>query len=566
MLNFTKIPRLARSLSRLVEIVRTLAKYGLADTIGRLDYRFVNRWTSGTELARLSTETREARIRLVLTELGTTFIKFGQVLSTRPDLIGAALANELAKLQADVPADSFATTQTTIEKELGSPIGELFAEIVTIPIASGSIGQVHRATLPNGRRVAVKVQHPDILRRIADDLVILHELASLAEQYLPEFRIYRPIALVTEFERVLSRELDFHRELRHLQLFRQAFASDSTVRFPEPFPSLSTSRVLTMEFFDGIPFTRPDLIKAAGGNFEDLARRGTRAFIDMIFRDGFFHADPHPGNLMYLTPSADCPIGAIGLLDVGMVTRLDERLRERIERAFAAAVRQDSLAITDLIIQVGDVPHRFDPAPLDAEVSEQLAYYHGMAFEQFQLGTALNDLIEAIRRYRIILPAPLAMLLRVMIMLEGTGRMLEPHFNLVEMLQPYQRTMVMKKLSPRRMWRRLAALGSDWDDLLRQFPRQLGSMYRLLQRQEIGVQLMHRHLEPSVNRVVFGLMVSALFVGSSMLWAFRAPPVLADVSVFGVIGCFASGLLGYHLFRAIQHSGHLEEPEDRPRQ
>lgn len=561
MLNFTKVPRLARSLSRLVEIVRTLAKYGLADTMSRLDYRFVSRWTSGTEVARLSTETREARIRLVLTDLGTTFIKFGQVLSTRQDLIGPILGSELSRLQADVPADTFAITRATIEAELGRPIAELFSEFAPIALASGSIGQVHRATLLNGRRVAVKVQHPDIVRRIADDLVILNELAQLAEQFLPDFRIYRPIALVAEFERVLIRELDFRRELRHLQLFRQAFAADVTVRFPEPFPTHSTSRVLTMEFFDGIPFSRPGEIEAAGGNFADLARRGTAIFLDMIFRDGFFHADPHAGNLMFLPPSAECPIGIVGLLDVGMVARLDEKLRERIERAFGAVVRQDSGTITELIVQVGDVPLRFDPSALAAEVAEQLAYYRGMPLEQFQFGAALNDLTEAIRRYQIMLPAPLALLLRVMIMLEGTGRLLAPRFNLMELLEPYQRKAALKKFSPRRVWRRFAGVGSDWDDLFRQFPRQISSIFRLLQRQEIGVQLMHRHLEPSVNRVVFGLLVSALFVGSSMLWAFRAPPVLADISIFGIVGCFTSGILGYHLFRAIQHSGHLEEHE-----
>jgi ubiquinone biosynthesis protein len=486
-------------------------------------------------------------------------------LSTRQDLIGAVLGSELARLQADVPADDFAITRATIETELGRPLADLFADFVPVPLASGSIGQVHRAILPDGRHVAVKVQHPDIVRRIADDLVILSELARLAEQFLPEFRIYRPIALVAEFERVLNRELDFRRELRHLQLFRHAFAADTTIRFPEPHATLSTSRVLTMEFFEGIPFSRPDEITAAGGNFSDLAHRGARVFLDMIFRDGFFHADPHPGNLMFLPPSTECPAGAIGLLDVGMVARLDERLRARIERAVGAVVRCDPSTLTELIVQVGDVPIRFNPVTLEAEVSEQLAFYRGMPLDQFQFGIALNDLTEAIRRYRIMLPAPLAMLLRVLVMLEGTARQMAPGFNLMELLEPYQRKMVLKKLSPRRMWRRLAAVGRDWDDLVRELPRQVGSIFRMLQGQELGVQLIHRHLEPSVNRVVFGLLVSALFVGSSMLWAFKAPPVLAEVSVFGVIGCLVSGLLGYHLFRAIQHSGHLEEPDDRLR-
>jgi ubiquinone biosynthesis protein len=513
-------------------------------------------------MARLSEETREARIRLAFTELGTTFIKFGQVLSTRRDVIGPALGDELEKLQSKVPADPFEVTRATLEAELKRPLGELFASFEQEPLASASIGQVHGATLPCGRRVAVKVQHHGITKKIEDDLAILAELASLAERFVPELRSYRPVKLVAEFERSLTRELDFHRELRHLQLFRQAFATDKTIVFPEPIPTHSTGRVLTMELLDGIPFNRPDELRAAGANFEKLAQRGARVFLDMVFRDGFFHADPHPGNVLYIRPSPDCPEGCIGLLDAGMVGRIDDRLRERIERGVAAALNHDSVTVTDLIVQIGEVPAHFDAAALQGEVADQLAFYHGMPLEQFQLGTALNEMTEAVRRYHIMLPPTVALLLRMLVMLEGTGRMLSPAFNLVELMEPYQRKLVMKKLSPRRVWHRLSDAISDWDDLIRNLPQHVGTMFRMLQRQEMGVQLVHRHLEPSVNRLVFGLMVSALFVGSSMMWAFGAPPLLAGASAFGVAGCVTSTVLGYRLFRAIQHSGRLEETDD----
>ncbi len=561
MINLTDIPRLARSAGRLAEITRTLAKYGLADALARLDSKFVLRWTVGAGLRRLSEGTREARIRLALTELGTTFIKFGQVLSTRRDLVGPALGDELTLLQSHVPADPFEVTRATVEAELGQPIEKLFAQFEPAPLASASIGQVHRAALPDGRNVAVKVQHPDITRRVADDLSILAELAVLAELYLPDFRAYRPVAVVGEFERVLMRELDFRRELRHLQMFRQAFRGDPGVRFPEPLPHLSTGRVLTMELFDGVPFNCPDEIRRAGGDFADLARRGSKVFLDMIFRDGLFHADPHPGNVFYLPPTPERPAGAIGLIDAGMVGRLDDRMRQRIDRGVSAVLLKDAVTITDLIVQVGDVPLRFDAAALESEVAEQLAYYHDMPLEQFELGTALNELTEAIRRFHVVLPAPLALLLRVLVMLEGTGRRLAPDFNLVELLEPYKKAGVWKKLSPKRALRRLMGAVTDWDDLVRGLPRQLGSVLRMLQRQELAVQLSHRHLEPSVNRLVFGLMVSALFVGSSMLWALKAPPLWNDISLFGAFGCTVSAVLGYHLFRAIQHSGKLEDRE-----
>jgi len=562
MIDFTSIPRLARSLGRLVEIARTLTKYGLAGALARLDYRFVKRWTRGTELARLSTETREVRIRLALTELGPTFIKFGQVLSTRRDLIGSTLAEELTKLQSEVPADSLAIARATIETELGRPIAECFATFEPAPLASASIAQVHRATLGNGHQVAVKVQRPDIARRIADDIGILAELAILAERFLPDLRLYHPVSLVAEFERVITRELDFRRELRHLQLFRQAFASDDCIVFPEPIPSLSTGRVLTMDFLDGIPFNRLNDLRAAGADFDALARHGARVFLDMVFRDGFFHADPHPGNILYLRPTAARPEGMIGLLDVGMVGRISDRMRDHIERALAAVISKDAPALTEQIIQVGEIPTHFDPTALEAEVADQLAFYHGMPLQQFQLGSALNELTDAIRRYHIVLPPTLALVLRVLVMLEGTGRMLAPSFNLVELLEPYKRSVIRKKLSPKRVWRKLAGVIGDWEDLIRVLPRQLSNVLKMLQRQEMGIQLLHRHLEPSVNRLVFGVMVSALFVGSAMLWAFDAPPRIAGASVFGVLGCAVSAFLGFHLFRAIQHSGRLEDYDE----
>ena len=558
-LDLASIPQLARNLTRVVEIVRTLAKYGFADAVVRLDPGFVRRWAARTEIVRLSQLTFEARVRLVLTELGTTFIKFGQVLSTRRDLVGSALADELAELQGNVPADPFEVTRDTIEKELGRPVPEVFPHFDPVPLASASIGQVHRATLHDGRQVVVKVQHPGITRRVENDLSIMAELAGLAERFLPDLRAYRPVAVVDEFRRVLLRELDFRRELRNLQLFRQAFAADPGVAVPEPYPAFSTGRVLTMDFLDGVPFTHLGKVKSAGGDLDDLAARGAHVFLAMIFRDGIFHADPHPGNLLYLPADPAHPRGRIGLLDVGMVGRVDARLRDRIERGVTAAVRRDAATVTDLIVQVADVPPRLDTDALEGEVAEQLAYYWGMPLDQFQLGTALNDLTDAVRRFHVMLPAPLAMLLRVLVILEGTGRRLSPQFNLVALLEPYTRALVMKKLSPRRVVRQLMADLREWDDLLRGLPRQVTALFRQFSRQEVAVQLVHRHLEPSVNRMVFGLMVSALFLGSAIMWAAKAPPLLWEISIFGAVGCLSAVVLGHHLFRAIQNSGRLEE-------
>lgn len=552
-IDITAIPQLARNLNRVVEIAGILAKYGLADWLDRLDTRFLRRWTKHTALQTLTEMSHEQRVRLAFTELGTTFIKLGQMLSTRRDLIGPALANELAHLQSDVPGDPFEQTKKTIESELKKPLTELFAKFDDVPLASASIGQAHRAWLPDGREVVVKVQHPDITSRVENDLSILAELAGLAEEYLADVRAYRPVQVVAEFQKVLRRELDFRRELRHLQIFNKNFAKDDTVRFPVPLPELSSEKVLTMTYLKGLPLGKLGFAISTGLDADELARRGARAFLDMIFRDGFYHADPHPGNILVM------PDGVIGLLDAGMVGRVDEKLRSQIERAMVAVLANDAASMTDLIMQVGEVPPHFDPTSLQSEVADQLAFYWGMPLDQFNLGAALDELTEAIRRYHILLPAPLAMLLKVLVMLEGTARILSPTFNLVEVLEPYRKQFVRRRLSPKLLMRRFLIAARDWDEVLQALPRLTRDLMTFARRQEFAVQLQHQHLEPSVNRLVFGMMTSALFVGSALLWASKAPPTLGDVSVFGCIGCLVSGVLGFRLFRAIQKSGKLED-------
>src|SRR5581483_289168 len=498
-IDLTSIPQLARNLNRVVEIARILAKYGLADWFGRVDAGFLRRFVRHIPLHSLTGLSHEARVRLAFTELGTTFIKLGQMLSTRPDLIGPALTAELTSLQADVPADPFAVTRQTVEAELGKPIAELYARFDEAPAASASIGQVHRAALPDGREVVVKVQHPDIARRVQTDLAILAELARLAEEYVSELRPYRPTAVVAEFKRVLTRELDFRRELRHLQVFNKNFAADPTVKFPTPVPGLSTGRVLTMEYLAGTPLAKVGDARAAGLDPDELARRGARVFLEMIFRDGFYHADPHPGNVLVMDG------GVIGLLDCGMVGRVDDRLRGQIEAGMVAVMANDPATVTDLVMQAGEVPPHFEPADLQTEVAEQMAFYWGMPLDQFQLGAALEELTDAVRRSHILLPPPAALLLKVLVMLEGTARLVNPTFNLVEVLEPYRRRFVMRRLSPRRLARRLLGAMRDRDEVMSGLLRRVSAPMQFARRQQFAVQLQHQHLEPSVNRLVFGM-------------------------------------------------------------
>ena len=552
-IDLTSIPQLARNLNRVGEIVRISAKYGVAHGFDKLDRKFLRRWVSRTSLAPLTNANYETRIRLALTELGTTFIKLGQMLSTRRDLVGPEMADELSLLQANVPADSFEVTKATVEAELGQPLEVLFARFDEKPLASASIGQVHRATLHDGREVAVKVQHPDISGRIENDLQILTELAGLAESYLSDFRPYRPVKLVEEFQRQMLRELDFRREMRHLQIFARNFIKDETVHFPVPFPEFSTGRVLTMEYLLGTPLIAVPQALVETPPPAELAERGARVFLDMIFRDGFYHADPHPGNIMVLGD------GRLGLFDVGMVGRVDDRLRSQIESAIVAIMTNDAASLTDIVTIVGDTPPNLDVSALQLEITDQLAFYWGMPLDQFQLGVALTELTDAVRRFHVLLPPSLALLMKVIVILEGTARLLNPTFNLIEVLEPYRKKIVRRRFNPRRMLRRLLNAAQDWDEVAANLPRAMRDLMALTRRRQFAVQLQHQHLEPSVNRLVFGLIISALFLGSAVMWAAKAPPLIADISIFGALGCTVSTVLGFRVFRAIQHSGKLEE-------
>lgn len=548
-MKITTIPQVYRNANRWREILTILSKYGLAGWISRFDLplKGVLKNRDGEALAHLS---RETRIRMAIEELGPTFIKLGQILSTRPDQVGTPLAQELQKLQTEVPHDDATTVRETIESELGQTIEELFIDFDTSPIASASIGQVHRARLPNGDDVVVKVQHAGIRRRMEVDLDILAGLAQLAER-IPDFQPYRPEATLVEFRRVVRRELDFAREARNLELFAHNFSRSANVRIPRFYAELSTSRVLTMEWLDGLKICDPAVRELANVDCSLVARHGAEMYLEMIFHHGFYHGDPHPGNLIVMSD------GAIGLLDFGMVGRLDDSVREEIEDVLMAIVSHDAQQLTSLVIRIGAVPAGLDEAALSVDLSEFVAHYANQPVDAFDLGGALTEMVEIIQRYHIALPASMAMLIKVLVMLEGTAQMLEPNFSLMELIQPYQKKMMLRRLSPARQMRKMRRIYAEVEQLVEILPRRLRDILKQVDAGQFDVHLDHRGLEPSVNRLVLGMLTSALFLGSSLMisqdvWLFHG------VSVPGTLGVSLSAFLGWRLLRAISKSGRLD--------
>ncbi len=375
------IPQIYRHLNRWYEIIAVLSKYELAAWIGRLGPDFAKdllKAPGGTPIARHPWETR---VRLALSELGPTFIKLGQLLSTRPDVTGITLSEELQQLQANAPADPPAAVRKTIEAELKLPLEKLFAEFDQTAMASASIGQVHRARLHSGEQVVVKVLHTDIEKKVAVDMEILAGLAQLAEM-VPEYQNYRPRAIAAEFQRAMRRELDFGRELRNLQQFAHDFRDNPTVHIPRPHPELSTKRVLTMELVEGVKLSQLAQSPPPGAVPDVIAHRGASICLKMIFDHGFYHADPHPGNILVMDDMV------IGLLDFGMVGRIDERLLEDIGEILLALGDQDAEHLTSLITRVGKAPIDLDRSSLTLDVTDFLAHYASQPLDQFDLSGA----------------------------------------------------------------------------------------------------------------------------------------------------------------------------------
>jgi ubiquinone biosynthesis protein len=563
-MKISSIPQIYRNVRRGTEIISVLSRYGLADWISRFNLDFVKDQLKARDGEAIARHPREARIRMALTDLGPTFIKLGQLLSTRPDLVGREQANELSKLQSDVPADPPEAIRRIVESELGQPIEELFAEFSDEPIASASIGQVHAARLLSGEQVVVKVQHDKIERTVREDLEVLTGLAQLAES-IPEFKRYRPATTVAEMARTLRRELDFGREERNLLQFAGQFHNIPTVRIPKPVEELCTPRVITMERLDGVKLSDTRQLVAEGGDLSIVAQRIAELYLEMIFSHGFFHADPHPGNIVVL------PGNVIGLLDFGMVGRIGERLREDIEEMLFAIVGQDVTILTSLIKKVGTAPPGLDEGALAIDIADFVGHYATQSLDHFDLAGALNDMFDIIHRFGVTLPPQVSILIKALVVLEGTTKQLSPGFSLMEVMQPFHRKMVLKRMSPSRQIKKMRRMYFEVEQLVEILPRRITEILAQIQSGKFDIHLDHRRLGPSINRLVLAMMASSLFLGSALLLSQQVPPVLFPegtyigglhkVSLLGMTGCIVSIMVGFRLLLAIAKSGRLDRQD-----
>ena len=546
-----RFARTTRSVKRFERIARILARYGLADWLGESSPEYLRKHFVAADGQHVSELPGPVRLRMALTELGPTFIKLGQMLSTRSDLIGPELAHELASLQADTPPDPPDVVRTVVEEDLGRAIDEVFADFDFQALASASIGQVHLATLRGGSDVIVKVQHQGIDQIVGDDLDILTSLAQLAEKNSAELRMYRPTAIVAEFRRTLLREMDFEVELSNLRQFLRNFDKQPNVVFPRPHPELSTRRLLVMDRMPGYSIADLERLDEDGvdrGQFTDVF---TRVMLDMLFRDGFYHADPHPGNVFHVPPER------LGLLDCGKVGYVDDQTQESFTNIMQAMMVGDARQLADEFVQIADTPPDLDRDALAADVGEFLAEFRGQADAPLNLTTLFNTMFAVIRSHRLVIPARMALLFLVVMQMEGTARQLNPSFSLMDALQDYRLDLLRQRVSPDRISRQMMRVYRDWSRLGKAVPREIAELLTLVRTGQLEVKVSHTGRDRQVNRGLLTLLIAATLLASGIILALAALPLHHGASLIGVIGLVVAAILALVLLRAIWKSGGL---------
>ncbi|MDB5385590.1 MAG: ubiB [Planctomycetaceae bacterium] len=551
--------RILRSLGRSREIATVLLNYGFGDVVERLGLIRYLQWGRRILFRRRNVPeprlTRPQRIRLALEDLGPTFIKFGQVLSTRPDLVPADLICELAKLQESVPSFSVEKAIETLETELGDSVDRLFLSFDRQPLAAGSLGQVHRARHLNGTFLAVKIRRPNVVRDVERDIELMLELAILIERHLPESRVFEPVGLVTQFARSIRREMNFIREARTLDEFARLFKNDSTLVVPIVFWELSGETIITMEYLDGFKVSDRIGMFAVNLKLPELAANGAKIFLKQVFEFGLFHGDPHPGNVRIMRD------GRIGLIDFGMVGRLEDERREQLVDIFLSISQRDVKRAVELVLTVGRPSGDVDRSLLQADVRDFIETYYGLSLERVKMGKLLSDFVLILSNHSIRYPADLMLLIRATVTLDGLGRDLDPEFNLALYLAPFVKRMIRDRYNPRRMAHRMLENSGRIFEAVQDVPMQLERTLQKLNRDEIKILLEHRNLDYLVteldrsgNRIVIGMVMSALIVASALIvrtgTAFNSSWLTIPAFVL-------SSLLGIWLIYGIFRSGRL---------
>jgi len=556
------IGRTYRHLNRYHRILQVLFKYGFEDLIDRLHIdqylesglQMINR-KPRPQVQRFS---RQERLRMAMEELGPTFVKLGQLLSTRPDFIPPEYLSELAKLQDKVPPFSYEEVVAIFKEELGSDPEELFTRFDQTPLAAASIGQVHRATMKDGAEVVVKVQRPGIENTIAVDLEILAHIASLMEEHLEEVQGHRPTAVVHEFARSLSREIDFSIELTNIQRFSRQFEGNETIHVPRVYPEFSCERILILEYIDGIKANDFKGLKDAGCDARVIARRGANLVMEQIFIHGFFHADPHPGNILVMENNVIC------FIDFGQMGRLSLKDREEftdlVLNLVAGKEHKVTAGVLKLTLHHGEV-NRDD---LARDLGDMMDQYLYRPLGELAAGKILQDLLDLVSRHKLSLRPNLYLMLKALSTVEGVGLQLDPDLELITLARPFMRKIKFGRLHPRRLAEEAGETSSEYLLLIREFPEELRTILRQLREGRMRFEFEHRGLQTLgscldrvSNRISFAIVLAAQIIGSSLIILSDIPPRWNGIPLIGLAGFLVAGIMGFWLLVSIIRHGRL---------
>ncbi|MCK5824926.1 MAG: AarF/ABC1/UbiB kinase family protein [Ichthyobacteriaceae bacterium] len=540
------LKKLNNNKARVKEIVSTLSKYGLASWLSESKIDWINKRIHKNKPEKISTQPESIRIRLAIDELGTTFIKLGQMLSMRPDVIGDDLADELTKLQTKTKTDNSSYIEEIIKTELDlDNIKDAFADFNINSIASASVAQVHSATLLTGEKVVVKIIHQGIEVKVLEDMEILEALAQIMENRLSKLKQLQTVKLVKEFKRTILNEFDFDKELENIEKFEVNFNDNKWITFPKVYENYSTKNILTMQFIEGKELNEIVDDKRLSKQNAIIAERIAKAYLDMIFRDNYYHADPHPGNFFVQQK------GVVAFIDFGMVGSLSDDSVLKIENLIIGFVEKNSAKIKDSILEIGSVPKDYNEELFSTQVDYFINNHLNGSIKDVVMGDVIKDAGEIINDHAIILPADISMLMRVLLMLESTVRKLDPEVNLIELLKGYYIKMVIKKLSPKRILKLVSSEVSKWKNIVELTPKVIIKLLNAADKENFKINLEHKNLETTVNSLVTGLLAAALFLGSSLIMSARIEPLIGELSVLGLLGMVVATFMGAKLLFAI---------------
>lgn len=554
--------RTYRNFSRYRQILTILFRYGFDDLVERLKIdQYIEiglQMISRHKRENVEKLTRAERLRLLFEELGTTFIKFAQILSTRPDIIPADVIRELEKLQDEVPPFPYAEAKEIIEAELGDGIENVFSSFDETPLASASVAQVHKAVLNDGDVVAVKVQRPGIKKIIEVDLEIMLHLATLMEKNIEEISFQKPTRVVEEFARTLERELDFGTEAANMERVSSQFLNDRTIYIPKVYSEFSSSRVLTMEYVDGIKVSEIDKLEAAGMNLKTVTARGADFVMKQVFEFGFFHADPHPGNIFVLPDNIICPI------DFGMTGSVNKRQQALFVDIMESLAKKDAERCARLLLKLGEYDEEPDLRVFERELDDFMGKHLFKSLKDMDIGSLLQDLLDIATKNRVRVPPVIFLMIKAFTAVEGTARLLDPEFDMIAYAEPFVKRAKLARYSPGKLAEDLFITLSDSMHVLQALPQEVLQVARLIRQNKLTLNMEMKELETflqnhnqGTNRLSFAIIIAALIMGSALLLAFSTPPLFYGISFVGMLGFSAAAFLGVWLLIAILKKGML---------